>query len=367
MIFEKETALFQKDKIKDDINGLQDKIGDTPSYFWHQDGTGSEAGAHVTEVPKVEFIVHPSGGNVLLKPIGIYIRNATQKLAQFLSGGLTIYSGDGTTIAHLGYGPGKDSTGGTSEAPYYDLGYRNTVNDIGNYSTAEGYNNSVENYCAHAEGCDNGVEGYCAHAEGHHGYADGYAAHSEGDHCRAFGGRSHAEGHYTTADAYCTHAEGYHTYAAYNYQHVCGKYNDYNSLALFQVGNGTSLSDLKNAFEVYESGAIRAATETISIASSNFTTTTGSISSVEMKRFGNIVQLSMQVTKSSATEAGANVYAGTLNLMNYRPLIPTECGSYSGSVCIIGLISTDGSILARVTGSQLPANRTPRLTFTYLI
>lgn len=347
-----------------DAADAQATADSTAQYFW----TDTD-GAHVTEDTREDYEADPSnaGNNLLLTATGIFLRKALQKFAEFLTTGLTVYNGSGATIAHLGYGPGKNSSGGTSDAPYYDIGYRNTANDIGNYSTAEGYNNSAENYCSHAEGRDNGAEGYCAHAEGYNGNADGYAAHSEGDSCHAYGGRSHAEGYHTTADASYTHAEGYNTYAAYNYQHVCGKYNDYNSQALFQVGNGTSTSNRKNAFEIYESGAIRAGTETVSIASGDFTTTTGSISSVSMYRFGNVIQLVMQVTKSSATDAGSNVYSGVLKLADYRPKAQIECGSYSGSVAVIGSLETDGTITARVTGAQLPAGRSPVLTFTYLI
>ena len=101
MLLEKETALFQKDKIKNDIESLQDEVSNTSSYFWHQDGSGTEAGAHVTEVPQVQFKSNPSGGNLLLQSNSIKIRRATTTLAELTNDGLTVYK-DGTECASFG-------------------------------------------------------------------------------------------------------------------------------------------------------------------------------------------------------------------------------------------------------------------------
>lgn len=60
-------------------------------HFWYRDGRGSEAGAHVTEVPQEDFETTPQGGNVLIKTLGMYIRIATTTLASFLSDGLRIF------------------------------------------------------------------------------------------------------------------------------------------------------------------------------------------------------------------------------------------------------------------------------------
>ena len=102
--------------------GLKEAQG-TSNYFWHVDGSGAESGAHVTEVPQAEFESNPSGGNLLMQAVGIYIRKGLQKFAQFLASGLTVYNGNGETIAHLGYGEGNGESG-TSDAPYYTIGRR---------------------------------------------------------------------------------------------------------------------------------------------------------------------------------------------------------------------------------------------------
>ena len=100
MLLEKETALFQKDKIKNDIENLQDEVGNTSSYFWHQDGSGTEAGAHVTEVPQAQFISNPSGGNILFQSNTIRIRNAQTILANFTGSTVTLGSGSKKTIVN---------------------------------------------------------------------------------------------------------------------------------------------------------------------------------------------------------------------------------------------------------------------------
>lgn len=349
----------------------------TSNYFWHVDGSGAESGAHVTEIPQAEFQANPSGGNLLMQAVGIYVRKGLQKFAQFLASGLTVYSGNGTTIAHLGYGAGKDSSGGTADAPYYTLGQRRTSAktadgvtyqpDIGNYSTAQGVDLISSKYASVAEGEGTVAAGNYSHAEGEDSVAAASWSHAGGKSCYAYGQSSYAGGSYCKAVGNDSHAEGLQTVAGWGQQFVIGTFNKNKNGNVFEIGNGYGSGSESNAFEVGWDGSFRANTETISISSSDFTTTTGSITSVDLIRFGNVVQLTMQVTKSSATAVGTNHYEGTLNLADYRPIVATECASYSGSVCVIGVINTDGSIIARVTGTQLPADRTPRLTFTYLI
>lgn len=138
---------------------------------------------------------------------------------------------------------------------------------------------------------------------------------------------------------------------------------NWHNVGAFQIGTGGS-----GSFPlITERGDVVADSFAISISSSNFTTTVGSISSVSMRRYGGVIQLTMTVTKSSATSAGSNVYSGTLKLSDYRPKALIECGSYSGSVGVVGSLDTDGSIIARVVGAELPSGRSPILTFTYLI
>ncbi len=61
----------------------------TNQYFWFT-STGSDAGAHVTQVPKDTFEVTPSGGNVKMTSTAMQIRDALNVLASFAAGGVQI-------------------------------------------------------------------------------------------------------------------------------------------------------------------------------------------------------------------------------------------------------------------------------------
>lgn len=218
-------------------------------YFWTKSSsnyTSCPTGSYVTEVSRDYYDPDKggtvSGGSLLLRSAGIYIRNAATTVAQFLaagvtlfnssgytlaeflSSGLTVYNGSGTTIAHLGYGSGTSEGGGTANAPYYDLGIRSGT--VGNYSVSEGNGTTASGYCSHAEG---------------------KATTASGTH-------SHAEGYYTTASGNHSHAEGNYTNASYIDQTAIGKYNSSTSGDLFEVGDGTSTSNRRNAFRVTDSG-----------------------------------------------------------------------------------------------------------------
>ena len=71
----------------------------------------------------------------------------------------------------------------------------------------------------------------------------------------AVGNGAHSEGYNTLAAADYSHAEGIDTIAIRNGQHVSGKYNNYKTDTLFEVGNGDE-NARSNAFEVYENGDV---------------------------------------------------------------------------------------------------------------
>ena len=97
--------------------------------------------------------------------------------------------------------------------------------------------------------------GRSSHAEGNATQAIGIHSHAEGLSTKAEGFAAHTEGTYTEAYAKGSHAEGDHTKTYTSYQHVAGTYNDcYKYNALYIVGNGTSETDRRNAFEVLVDG-----------------------------------------------------------------------------------------------------------------
>lgn len=65
--------------------------GNTNQYFWFA-GTGTDTGAHITEIPREEFLADPSngGGNLLARSNGIAARNGLTELATFGANGSQI-------------------------------------------------------------------------------------------------------------------------------------------------------------------------------------------------------------------------------------------------------------------------------------
>lgn len=61
--------------------------GNTSQYFWHTE-TGTDTGAHITEIPQEDFLADPSngGGNLLLRSNGIAVRDGLTELATFAAG-----------------------------------------------------------------------------------------------------------------------------------------------------------------------------------------------------------------------------------------------------------------------------------------
>lgn len=193
--------------------------GNTNQYFWHT-STGTDTGAHITEVPQDEFLADPDngGGNLLARSNGVAVRDGLKELGVFSADGLRVYSNTDTPveIAHLGYGEGNASTTReTDYAPYYTLGVRRDEDSCGNYSTSMGYN------------CD----------------ANGYASFAGGEDSRA------------NADARRSFAWGHGVHTEYDNQFAVGynnspSHDDY----IFMVGNGSSSSAPSNAFAVTSAG-----------------------------------------------------------------------------------------------------------------
>ena len=245
------------------VKGVADKAfkiaGNTAQYFWTTE-EGSDTGAHITEIPKESFEADPEhgGANLLLRSIGIAIRQGLVELASFSVAGMHVNTydsqGNEVTIAHLGYGEGA-SQSGTATAPYYTLGARKANSTIGNWSSVEGKNGTASAFCSHAEGFDTTASGQSSHAEGDTTTASNYYAHAEGGATEASGRQSHSEGFATVASGDRSHAGGLYTIAAGEAQTAIGKYNVPDTSSLFIVGNGTNDSARSNAFKLSSGGA----------------------------------------------------------------------------------------------------------------
>lgn len=141
--------------------------------------------------------------------------------------------------------------------------FGNPVNDVGKkyyfsgVSKGEIFNaysgvfaNKASGISSHAEGLGTTASGDESHAEGDRTTASGNSSHAEGNQTTASGNRSHAEGQSTTASGNESHAEGVGTVASEQASHVSGKYNDFKTGDLFEIGNGTSRNARSNIVEV---------------------------------------------------------------------------------------------------------------------
>ena len=125
-------------------------------------------------------------------------------------------------------------------------------------SHAEGNQTTASGEAAHTEGSSNAATGNCAHAEGAGNTASGYASHAEGDSNKAIGSGSHAGGVMSQAKHNMSFVHGTYLETGRVGQSVFGEYNAVDANALFAVGNGTSQTNRKNAFQVNADGTMYA-------------------------------------------------------------------------------------------------------------
>ena len=182
---------------------------------------------------------------------------ASERNTMINDNGLIIRNGS-TIIGQIGYGSGKNSSGGSSNTPFYTIGTRKSGSDIGNFSCAEGTGVTAGGFASHAEGGNTVASGVYSHAEGVNTTASGTDSHAEGSGTTAKSSNAHAEGWNTVAGGLASHAGGCYTKASSAYQTAIGKYNieDTTSKYLLIVGNGSSDSARSNAFCVNTTGAI---------------------------------------------------------------------------------------------------------------
>ena len=89
------------------LDGVSTIAGNTNQYFWNTE-TGTDTGAHITEVPQEEWSdpqgqSYHSGGNLLIRSNGIAVRDGMTELATFSADGVTV-GAEGDFRAEIGSG-----------------------------------------------------------------------------------------------------------------------------------------------------------------------------------------------------------------------------------------------------------------------
>ena len=251
--------------------------GNTNQYFWHTE-SGTDTGAHITEIPQEEFLADPAngGGNLLARSNGIAVRNGLTELATFGANGSTIGEANKTHLemdyhsiqgrsregTYFHVSDLRDSTGYATVNYHFEAGasmdasyplFMDVVqfvsvkqNDM--ETSAYTYDSStriitftaVNDYDwfdvvfttadVKAKAYTMGIRASgssvvpMSFAEGYGNEASGYASHAEGAVTQARNQTAHAEGYYTQAVGKNSHAEGNHTFASGKNSHAGGFY-----------------------------------------------------------------------------------------------------------------------------------------------
>ena len=273
------TALKEQEK---QIVEVEKIASNTNQYFWFN-GTGTDTGAHITEVPQDEFTDpsdpnYHSGGNLLARSNGIAVRNGLDELATFGANGATVgktdnthiemdyhsfqmVDKDGNTYAYISDLRGTDGTATVTDTfianginDWYDLSVYGTqilevkFNGVATtaYTTfgigseihaiitnsvlAEGtevaikYKSESDELKAYTFGARRSGSdvGYDSFASGTNVVASGKHSHAENGGTEATGNYSHAEGASAKASGWASHAEGQRTKASGDYAHAEG-------------------------------------------------------------------------------------------------------------------------------------------------
>lgn len=258
----------------------------------------------------------------------------------------------------------------------------------GDRSHAEGYETEASGANAHAEGWDTEASGNHSHAEGLKTIASGKSAHAEGSNISYDGGQtyytleasgegSHAEGGGTVASAKWGHAQGSCTVAQGYSQFVFGKWNlaqgtpdQWQSGDYMLIGGNGVEGNRSNAMtmtwdgDVVFAGSLRAKTE---ILTPTITVSTGTLIDSSCKRFGNIIELTLEVQNTSSVASGQNIFVASVSGIPL-PSISLRGSTFFGAR-ILGMgFSNTGTInLNNTYSAAVTLSSSTVLHFTYIV
>ncbi len=375
------------------VNAVRRIAANTNQYFWHTE-TGTDTGAHITEIPQEEFLADPEngGGNLLARSNGVAVRDGLTELAQFANDGMRFNDGAGNTVVDI-------DTAGELVSKSFTEHY-----DIDSYvSASESITLSITNpYFANFDTSLFTPEIMLATQDGHQfinfdptqdatiptsfDVTINYSAVTKQIKLTYVGSDANYEVYSlsVTWSAYIippyytfglrqadsdkgafSFASGIGLIANKDFQTVVGKYNEETD-ALFAVGCGTDNGIRKNGLEVFENGnvnsagQIRSTYRQISIPEALFTPASGiTCNLARFTRAGNLATLYMRIQSSSAKSGTWTV--GTL-FEGFRPV--DEVGFLTATAASIGYINAAGVIT--YIGS-LGANSNGYIKATYMV
>ena len=383
-----EVATVQTGPMSAQISKIEDKlytIQDGLNYFWVD-----SSGAHVTQVPKDQFLASPQGGNTLIDSNGLQVRDGTTTLASFANTGARIGQ-TGETHAEVDYHSLQlidregspffyasdlrdqngelqwtdkwDADGGNSyhltlEAidtnyPVYvdgNLVTTGITKYIGDFVFTQNipdppsvisstYTSSDQKAKAFTLGLRMGSVAPLSVAEGYQTTASGVYSHAEGFFTEATEHSAHAEGQGTIASEALSHAEGDYTVAsgyashAQNDRTIAGYYAQ---TAIGHYNKNTST----NLFEIGNGTSSNARSNAFEVADTGNVTAAGTLTTGgQIKSGGRVIlpnNTGLRFLNSSNTEVtvgymstGDGVYFG--NTGNNLILLGSN-GNSSGTI-----------------------------------
>ena len=375
------------------VNAVRKIAANTNQYFWHTE-TGTDTGAHITEIPQEEFLADPDngGGNLLARSNGVAVRDGLTELAQLANDGMRFNDGAGNTVVDI-------DTAGELVSKSFTEHY-----DLDSYvSASESITLSITNpYFANFDTSLFAPEIFLATQDGHQfinfdptqdatiptsfDVTINYSSDTKQITLTYVGSDASYEVYSlsVTWSAYIippyytfglrqadsetgafSFASGIGLIANKDFQTVVGKYNEETD-AIFAVGCGTDNGIRKNGLEVFENGnvnsagQIRSTWRQVDIPEALFTLESGiTCNLARYTRAGNLATLYMRI-RSSADKSGTWT-VGTL-LEGYRPV--DEVGFMTATAASIGYINSAGVIT--YIGS-LGANSNGYIKATYMV
>lgn len=98
------------------------------------------------------------------------------------------------------------------------------------------------------------------------------------------------------------------------------------------------------------------------------TATSGKLNSVVARRFGNIINISMNVENISSTPSGQNIFTGQIDSSDFYPAVNTTGSSYNGARIAGAFLNVNGVITLRNTMTTACGTGTGfTFSFTYIV